>query len=233
MFSKEKFDLYRDKFKSFLQKGGKLDEGYKWTALGAFEEHWNIGATDMATMIDQSFQQGEGERLWSEKNDSAKSVMVEFAKMSPDITRDIFEDLYRETSDVVLRMDRFVYHCDQMLADLQKVRPSANYHYHDDFVMISFYLSVKHPELYTIYNYNNFKSLLTNLGAKSMPALKELDRYFKVTRIFQKFLTQDEELVEVYKDYLKRTENTPETNMIMTHDFIAACTNSSYQLDRY
>lgn len=233
MFSKEKFDLYRDKFKSFLQKGGKLDETYKWTALGAFEEHWNIGATDMGTMIDQSFQQGEGERLWSEKNDSSKSVIVEFAKMSPDITRDIFEDLYRETSDVVLRMDRFVYHCDQMLADLQKTRPSANYHYHDDFVMISFYLSVKHPELYTIYDYNNFKTLLTKLGAKSMPALKELDRYFKVTRIFQKFLTQDEELVEAYKEYLRKSENTPEINMILTHDFIAACTNTSYQIDRY
>lgn len=233
MFSKEKFDEKKEKFKRFLQKGGQLNERYKWTALGAFEENWNIGATDMATMIDKSFVQGEGERLWSDKNNSAKSVMVEFAQMSPDITRDIFEDIYRETSDVVLRMDRFVYHCDQMLADLQRTRPSANFHYHDDFVMISYYLMMKFPDLYTIYNYVNFKSLLTSLGAKSMPALKEIDRYFKVTRIFQKFLCQDEELVELYKEYLEKSGNTPDINQIFTHDFIQVCTNSSYQLDKY
>lgn len=233
MFSKQKFDEYKDKYKRFLASSTSYDEGYKWEALGAFENNWNIGASDMATMVDLAFQQGEEERLWSDKNDSAKSVLVEFAKMSPDITRDIFEDLYRESSDVVLRMDRFVYHCDQMLADLQKIRPSANYHYHDDYKMISFYLALKFPELYTFYDYNNFKTLLTKLDAKTTPGLKEIDRFFKVMRVFQKFLVEDEDLVANYKKRVEDSGTTPDINLFLAYDFMSSCTNSAYQVDRY
>lgn len=233
MFSKEKFDDYKGKYKRFLKTSIKLDESYKWEALGAFEDNWNIGATDMASMIDQSFQQGEGEHLWIEKGDSAKSLMLEFAKMSPDITRDMFEDLYRESSDVVLRTDRFVLHCDQMLKDLQAIRPSANYHYHDDLQMISFYLAVKFPELYTFYDYKKFKALLTKLGAKTSPGLKEVERFFKVMRVFQKFLIEDEELLDIYKKRLEDSGTTPDVNLFFAHDFMSCCTNNAYQLERY
>ena len=233
MFSKQLFDQYKDKFKKLLQVSSQYDETYKWTALGAFEEHWNIGATDFAGMLDKAIQQGEGERIWSEKNDTAKSVMIEFAKMSPEITRDIFGDLFRETSDVVLRMDRFIHHCDQMLAELQKIRPSANVHFHDNYKMISFYLTMKDPTMYTLYDYLSFKTLLLKLGAKSVPGIQEIERFFKLAGIFTKFLSQDEELVEVYKQKLIDAETTPDINLFLAHDFMNCCTNVRYGIENY
>jgi 5-methylcytosine-specific restriction protein B len=233
MFSKQLFDQYKDKFKKFLSVSAQFDEGYKWSALGSWEEHWNIGATDFASMYDRSVQQGEGERLWSEKNDYAKSVMIEFAKMSPEITRDIFDDLFKESSDVVLRMNRFVHHCDQMLADLQKTRPSANIHFHDNYKMISHYLAMKDPHKYTFFDYVSFKALLVKLGAKTVPGSREIERYFKLTNIFQKFLMQDEELVEVYKKKLEESGTTPELNLFFAHDFMTCCTDAKYGLDNY
>ena len=233
MFSKQKFDEYRDKYKRFLSSAANYDESYKWTALGAYEEHWNIAAVDFATMYDAAIQQGEGERLWSDKNDSAKSVMIEFAKMNPIIVRDMFEDLYKSSSDIVLRMDRFVHHCDQMVNELQSVRPSANVHYHDNYRMISFYLAMKHPDEYVIYNFLEFKSLMTMLGAKTNPGLKEIDRFFKVMKTLYKFLIQDEELVAAYKAKLESQGTSPDLNLFLAHDFCSCCTNGSYMLDRY
>lgn len=233
MFSKQKFDEYRDKYKRFISSAANHDESYKWTALGAYEEHWNIAATDFATMYDQAIQQGEGERLWSEKNDSAKSVMIEFAKLSPTIVRDMFEDLYKSSSDIVLRMDRFVYHCDQMVSELQSVRPSANVHYHDNYRMVSFYLAMKEPNEYTLYNHHEFKTLMTKLGAKTNPGLKEIDRYFKVMKTLNKFLLQDEELVAAYKAKLESQGTSPDINLFLAYDFCSCCTNSAYMIDRY
>jgi len=233
MFSKQKFDEYRDKYKRFIQSSSSYDERYKWTALGAYEEHWNIAATDFASMYDKAIQQGEGERLWSEKKDSAKSVMIEFAKLSPEIIRDMFEDLYRESSDIVLRMDRFVHHCDQMVNELQSVRPSANVHYHDNYEMISFYLSMKHPDEYALYNYYEFKSLMAKLGAKTTPGLKEIDRFFKVMKTLYKFLIQDEDLVKAYKTRLDKQGTSPDLNLFLAHDFCSCCTNTGYMVERY
>jgi len=235
MFNKAKFDDLKEKYKRFLKLNPAYDEGYKWTMLGAFEEHWNIGASDFATMYDNAIQQGSGQRLWSDRygKDGPKTVMVEFAKLMPDITRDIFEDLFREESDIVLRMNRFVHHCDQMLDELQKQRPSANTHYHDDYRMLSWYLTLKYPHQYTPYEFQDFKGIMLALGAKTAPALKEIDRFYKVMRVFQKFLVEDTELVDIYKTKLEESGTTPEINQLFAHDFYRCCMNTAYQVNMY
>ena len=55
--------------------------------------------------------------------------MLRFLEHDRESVRVMFKDLFNENKDIIMRMDRFRFHCDELLADLQqkhkKIRQSS------------------------------------------------------------------------------------------------------------
>lgn len=233
MFSKKKFDEYRDKFKRFLKATSNYGELYKYESLQIYQDHWNIGAADLATMYESCFPPDTEDRLWTRQVNSPTELMSLFAKMNPDFTQAMFDNLHNDANDIGLRAGRFISHCDELIIQLQEKKPQYNFHYHDDYAMISVYLAFHFPDRYTIYDELSFRKMMQKLESKSIPASRDIERFFKVAKIMYKFLSEDEELMEIHQSKLNDDKYYKGKSLLLVHDFYFCCTQMKYQVDRY
>lgn len=233
MFSKQKFDNYRDKFKRFLKVTPNFGEAYKYESLQIYQDHWNIGASNMAEMYESCFPPDTEDRLWTRQINSPTELMMQFAEMNPDFVQALFDNLHNDANDVTLRAGRFISHCDELLKQLQEKKPQYNFHYHDDYKMISVYLAFHYPGRYTIYDEVSFRKMMQKLDAKNIPTSRDIERFFKIAKVMYKFLAQDEELLEIHKEKISGDKYYQGPSLLLVHDFYYCCTQMKYQVERY
>ena len=216
----KKIEEYISKYKEYL-KAEQVDykEIYKWECLENFKNNWNEEKQDLASIYEQSFRSKYSGFLWGGRRNSARSAMLEMINHNPEFIRDMFRDLFNEKREVLLRMDRFAFHCDQVMQEIRKNRPKMQPHFHDRFKILSLYLTFNKPEEYCIFDYKEFKKFAELIEIRELPQDFEIVRFFKITRTLSKFVEKDEELLELHKNKIKGDEfykgNAP---MLMVHD---------------
>jgi len=223
---------YIEKYKTFLDSEIPYYEAYKWECVSNFQEHWNLGAEDLRTMYKQSLSSIYSAKLWKGSKNSPKSVMLKYFKSNPEFARDAFRDLFNEELEVILRMDRFSYHCDQLLPELIKFDRKADRHYHDDFRILSVYLALKYPQKYCVFDYKPFKKMMVKLETQDVPAEFEIGRFFKLMQGLYKILIKDKELLEIHAKKIEGEEFYKEPCMMLVHDFYWCCNQDEYGIDK-
>ena len=194
-------------------------ELYKWEALQNFQNNWNIEAVDFKTMYDKSFHSTDTNNLWANPHWFPKAVMLQFIDYDSERVRQMFRDLYNEGEEIDKRIERFVYHCDIILDEIQAIDMSVKSHFHDGQRIVSLYLAFRFPEKYAIYKYTEFKTFMELVRAKSIPGTGEYERFFNVVRTIYKILTKDSELTQLHKSILKDNCYKKET-LMLAQDFI-------------
>lgn len=198
---------------------------FKWESLKVFQENWDINATDLAEMYDRSLQNSETKRLWKSTNYEPKRVMLKFIEMQPDFVRFMFKDLFNEEKEIVGRVDRFVFHCDELLREYKELNPRSieNNHYHDDgYQIVSLYLAFRYPESYTLYNFDRFQSLLDILGVKDIPQSSDFARFCKVIRTLSKLMSKEDEIFDFHQKRLNPDKHFTGTSLLIVEDFYQA-----------
>lgn len=211
-----------EQYKSILLRKPFRDPSYKWESLQTFQENWDIEAEDFGAMYESSFQNATTKRIWKRENYEPKKMMLKFIVMQPDFVRYMFKDLFSEEKDIVGRVDRFVFHCDELLREYKELNPRSieNNHYHDDgYQMVSVYLSFRFPTNYAFYYFDQFSKLLTLLESRDVPKSSDISRFFKVMRVIYKFLSKDEELINRHKRRLLSTKVYQEETLLLSEDF--------------
>lgn len=195
------------------------EEQYKWEALKIFQENWNIEALDFKEMYDRSFYNKTSSNLWANPHWFPKSVMLQFIEYDQERARKMFVDLFDENDSIDTRVDRFVFHCDQLREEVSAIDKSMKSHFHDGQRMVSLYLAFRFPDKYAIYKYTEFKKFMEIVRATNIPKTGEYERFFRVVRTLHGILAKDEELMRIYDAAL--TDDCYKGNTLMlAQDFI-------------
>ena len=218
-----KIESYKDAFKKYLEDQEDYSELYKYECLQNYRRNWDLSSMDLYEMFDNSFRSQISNSLWGGSVNSAKSVMLMFIRNNPEFVRSMFRDLYNEDKDLSLRVNRFSFHCDQMMDELPMSKKKPVNHKHNPKIL-SVYLSFHDPENFTIIDYRKFRSLMELLEKQDIPEDFEIERIIKSCRALYKILSKDNELLELHNNRLPE-EYRSESNMLLVHDF--------YMLQKY
>lgn len=215
-------------YKSYLLTHPQHDPYWKWESLKIFQENWDIEALDFRSMYDRSLQNSRTRRLWKRENYEPKDMMLKFIGLNSEFVRYMFQDLFNENMEVDGRIDRFVFHCDELLREYKETHPRSveNSHFHDDnYQMVSLYLAFRYPELYAPYDFENFRKLMQLLGSRDVPKVNDVGRYFKVMRTVYKFLQKDGEVLEIHRQRIKPDLHLEGETLLVAEDFMRVITN--------
>lgn len=208
-------------FKEFLKSKDAYDRVYLWDIQLNFEAKWDLADPDLTNMYNQSLQSKVSNRLWNKRSYEPKKMMSFFFKVDSDYTKSIFTDLFDEEKEIDGRLDRFQYYSGQLLLMYKKLNPESieNNHYQNH-RMISFYLAMKYPTLYSIYDYEEFVHLLSAIGTIKIPQHDDFPRFVKIARTLYNFLKKDEELIALHQARFKNFENYPTDSLLLVYDYI-------------
>lgn len=219
----KKLQSYIEAYRHFLEKDTRrFDLLYKWKSLQCFQDNWDIAALDFASMYDRSLQNSTTRRIWKRENYDAKGMMLKFIQMQPEFVRSMFKDLFFEDRDIVGRVDRFVFHCDELLREYKDQHPRSveNNHFHDDgYAMVSWYLTFRYPENYAPHYFPAFQHLLQLLGTRDVPQSSDFGRFCKVTRTLYKMLEKDEEVLDLHQKRIDSDEFYQDKSLLIVEDF--------------
>lgn len=218
MINKANFDKYCDDYASKLDR---RDPSHllAWECQKNFQDNWDIEALDFLTMYNKSLHSNVSVRLWKRDGFFPKEVMQDFIELDKEFSRGMFKDLFNEDKEIDGRVSRFVYHCNIFLDELKKKHKLATAHFHDDLFMPSLYLAFRYPDNYTTYSFGLFRTFMQKMGARKIPVVDDIERYFKVMRIIQKFLLQNDELVEKLENLLDDKIYYQDPSMFLAQDF--------------
>ena len=121
------------------------DEVYKWKARKTYKANWNIDSNNMSNMIAKSFS--DAGNLLSSNMYFPYGMIKEFSEKEPDTVRNMFNNLYDENIDLLMRIKAFINSSNELL---NKYWDSSKNHY-QDLHAISVYLSFEFPNKYFIY----------------------------------------------------------------------------------
>jgi hypothetical protein len=211
---------------SFRKEERAWKEAWKWEIVKNFQHNWDLEADDFAAMYDRSLHSLMSRRMWSDTGYEPKKRMLEFISLQPDWTRHLFRDLFDESKSLEARIGRFLFGCDELMAEYREKHPTSieTSHYHDDYRMISLYLALRYPNAYAPYEFGMFQRMLELLESKDIPVAHDLPRYMKVVSILNTFLSKEKSLMEIHRHAIRGEAFYQDECFMLVHDFIQYAT---------
>ncbi|MEL6124150.1 MAG: hypothetical protein AAFR14_10545, partial [Bacteroidota bacterium] len=193
---------------------------YQW------QQYWDIDRLDFAEMLSACL---EGDSAyWQAEAWYPKQVILRYAHHNGDLVRSAFIDLFDENRDVVGRIHRFLFILNELKHSYRSKDYKANTHDHDDRRMIMHYLTCRYPEQYCHYQKLGFEVLLRATNAKNVSTDHDLERYIKVSKIINTFLSRREDFMRSVYEMLVPQEHIISPNKLLVTDvlkFVSASYN--------
>lgn len=140
-------------YNDFTQRYWDKEEGFKWKAVKAFSEKWDIDSSDFSAMLKAALK--EVKPLLMGPNYFSSGMLGEFADAEPETVRQMFRDLYDESAELVWRFDNFKKQSIKLLSIIGK----ADKNHYQDVHAISIYLWLRYPAKYYIYKFTETQNM--------------------------------------------------------------------------
>jgi hypothetical protein len=206
---------YKDNFKSYISSNTEMSNAFYFEVIRNWQSNWNLEKSNISETYDKSLQSKVSARLWGGSVNSPKSMMILLLNREEEFMRSTFRDLFNETLDIGLRLDRFAFHTDQVFRPLQSKNPKYVSHMHNDREILCLYLSLQYPEKYCLFNYPSFHKMMEIFQSRNIPTKVEVERYYKSCRGIKNLLCKDLELVTLIKERLQMDKEDEIGLMIM------------------
>jgi len=191
---------YKDKFKSYLSQNDDFPNAFYFEIISNWKAHWNTEGKNLSEIYNSSLQSNVSARLWGGSVNSAKSMMIILLEKEEEFMRSTFRDLFNETLDIGLRLDRFGFHTDQVFRPLQSKDPKHVSHFHNDREILCLYLAMEFPDRYCLFDYPTFLKMMEVFESRNIPTKVEVERYYKSCRGINNLLIKDEDLVDLVRE---------------------------------
>jgi hypothetical protein len=213
---------YKELWKTSLSQ--ELPDGwiYKYENLSNYRRHWDLSELDLKKMYADSFSSQVSGRLWGGTVDSPRSIMMSFIDINKEFVRSMFRDLHNESKDLSMRINRFSFHCDQLLDLLQKENDKIDRHFHETPQMAFLYLCFENPELYPLYSYKAYHKSMQMFETSSIPEPFEVERFYKLSKAIYTIIKKDEALISLIQSQIPEAYGI-EVNYLMLDDFFQFC----------
>ncbi|MCD7727075.1 MAG: EVE domain-containing protein [Ruminococcus sp.] len=176
------------------------NEQYKWEAIKAFQDNWDVNATDFADMLSRSLSKTYN--LLASANNFPAGMITGFAKTAPEEVRAMFIALFNESTDVIERIMAFKNNSSVLL---EKYGNGARQHYQYENA-ISTYLWLRYPDKYYIYKYSEVKTVADELGSdyrfKKGNYTENLRNFYSLYDEICEYIRTDTELTSLFKTQL-------------------------------
>lgn len=213
-------------YKEFLGTSKAEKFLHIWESQKIFQDNWDISAPEIGNMYELSLQNSQTKRLWKREAYEPKRMMLAFMEMQADFVGYMFKDLFNEDKSIGGRVDRFVFHCDELLQEYKQQYPRSidNNHYHGDrYQMLSLYLAFRFPDIYTYYDGVAFWKVLGRWGTANLPAADDFERFCKISRTIYTLLAKDEDLLKRHQERLIEGKHYQEKSLLVVYDFYQFC----------
>ena len=176
------------------------NEMYKWEAVKWFQDHWDINAPDFPEMLRCSLEKTMN--LLVSLNNFPRSMIVKFAKASPEEVRSMFIALFDESRDIIERIEAFKAESALLL---KKYGNGAVQHYQYENA-ITTYLWLRYPDRYYIYKYAEVKAASVQLGAsytfKKGAYVDNIRNFLQFYDELNQLVKEDTELINLFQSQL-------------------------------
>jgi len=204
---------YKEKF-AYIN----TEELYKWRAVKHFQDHWDINASDFPEMLFRAI--AETFNLLKSGQYFPLRMIHAFAEREPETIRGQFADLYDEQQDLEGRIYRF----QQVAKELNvKYFPNRRNTY-QDFRAIMVYLVLRYPEIHYLYKFEMYKTFSEKLHLAKPKAgsFETIIHYYKICNVIRHYISQDQQLLKLHKDRIRKDCYYDENLHILTQDFVYA-----------
>ncbi|MEX0769541.1 MAG: DUF3883 domain-containing protein [Balneolaceae bacterium] len=210
----------RDILKRYKANFAKIhnQEIYKWQAVKQFQDTWSIGTKNFSEMLKTSLSKTEN--LLGSGNYFPRRMIIKNAEKTPNDVRNLFNWLYDEEKDPILRIEKF----QNDIKSLNDINfPGTNSY--QDHRAISVYLSLRFPDSYYLYKYTLFKKFASLIDYPYVPkigALENITHYFSMCELVKEEIRKDNELLKLHKNRIQEEEYFDSSFNILTQDVLYA-----------
>ncbi len=200
-----------ENYKAVKQKDGHADEFYKYEAIQHFQDNWNPNAKNFSKMFKNSLK-----KQYNLMYNLAQSSILKVAKKYPDETKNLFENLFDETTDLEKRIKSFMPNIDNLIKQID-----TKLHGNQDERAISVYLTFRYPEKYTFFKDSFYSKLCEKLGEQKARKGKKYVHYLKlIGDIKNKYVIEDQKLWELTNAALPENAYKDQHRNILTQDIL-------------
>jgi len=132
------------------------EERYKWEAIKCFQDNWDINANDFSEMLKKSLSKTS--IMLSTGKVFARAMIEYLSEKDPEKVREMFKNLYDESTDIIERIEAFVEDADILFKKYKDPHNSQMNQHYQRTSIISIYLFLRFPEYYYMYQYGKYKS---------------------------------------------------------------------------
>lgn len=201
------------------------NERYKWEAIGWYKKHWDINASDFATMLEVAFSK-TGNLLASGMYYPYRMI-VAYAQTDPEEVRRIFKQLHNEELPLAQRYSAFRESCQRYIDKRKKNDPGrekALQHY-QDLRAVMVYLTFEYPEKYYLFKSRMFTTFRDRVGfveekPKQKSIVWKVESYSRLCEIVLAEVKQDAELQAMSKARLNEDCYQDEALHLLAMDIV-------------
>lgn len=203
-------------YNDFTQTYWDKEEGFKWKAVKAFSEKWDIDSSDFSAMLKAALK--EAKPLLMGPNYFSFGMIGEFADAEPETVRQMFRNLYDESTELAWRFDNFKKQSIKLLSIIGKADKN---HYQDEHT-ISIYLWLRYPAKYYIYKFTETQNMAELLKSQykfvSGRYLEILANWLPLYDEVAEHLSHEEALIQKVKGYITDDSYADESLHTLTSD---------------
>lgn len=179
-------------------------ENYKWEAIECFQNNFSIAAEEFLEMLKAALDKTGNLLASSSSFFQPRNVMLRIAQLYPEELHMILVKLYDESRELKDRVEQFEAGYENLFArckaegafQMEKQESNANVY------TLSVLLALRHPDKYYFYKPSTYTEFAkeTQLNVKVSGSMYEkLSTYFGICNRIKEVLTEDDELMELYK----------------------------------
>ena len=178
-------------YKTYITKSKMQDEVYKWKLVNKYKGRPDINAEDFTAEI---------KSIKFNNLIYAMSIAVinPLAKDKPEELRELFKNLYNESTPLNKRISEF----NKDTLALYRTIGGKLGHHQDERSMAT-YLTFYNPEKYTLYKSTFYKKFCKLLNVKPLGKNEKYTHYLELLQEFiDKYISTDQELIDQVKGYI-------------------------------
>ncbi|HPQ10906.1 MAG TPA: AAA family ATPase [Bacillota bacterium] len=192
-------------------------EKYKWETVKHFHVHWNINAPVFSDMFAKATELTGN--LLASRYYFPRKMILRFCDADEETVRGMFLDLYDESRDLTLRVEKFIAEADTLKEKYTAGKWDQHY---QNINSISTYLWLRYPDKYYIFNHNVLadvaKCLENPLPLKRSAGTANLLSGFELYDEIRREVAKDNELVELLQVSLDENCHPDESLRTLTMD---------------
>ena len=196
-----KIEKVKELFLKDLQSSKRSDQFVLRKAIKNWQSHFDVCSEELENILDISLETDVSGRLWEGSKYSYKSGLLMLAKHHIDLCQFTLKDLFNEDMSFDMRLNRYVFHCDQILTEIRKKDQKVNHHY-QDYYFASLLTTLQYPNQYVPLKYDLLHNLFLYLEVLNIPHAEDIERIVKIYRNLYKVIYNDQEFMQKYMSFV-------------------------------